>query len=65
MNIKQEYKDEQGEHVSFTYIGDFEGATFDGNFVIFRKGNKKISFYITEIEELIPYFQRWVNETSS
>ena len=61
MEIKQEYKDKEGnEVVNFTYIGEPEGVIFDGSNVIFRNRDITTSFYITQIAELMPYFEKWI-----
>ena len=61
MNIKQEYKEDGKEYVNFTYIGEPRGVIFDGSIVTFRNGGTELKFFITEIEELMPYFQAWIN----
>lgn len=63
MNIKQEYVDRRNgnEHINFTYVGGFEGVIFTAanHTVIFQKGNTAVEFHISEIAELIPYFEKW------
>jgi hypothetical protein len=59
MNIKQEYKENGKEIVNFTYVGAPRGVVFDGGTVIFRNGDEEIRFFISEIVDLIPYFEKW------
>lgn len=60
MEIKQEYRDDEGLHVNFTYVGERRGVTFKGDFVTFVDAERQMKFFITEIEALLPYFEDWV-----